>query len=95
MEPALGDLDLLGCACAADAVDQSVFERDAAGPPALEVAFQGFWLAGAHKRRALAFADETIKTRQGGRRVILPVEIIRPRLTGEQQFHASAAVRRR
>jgi hypothetical protein len=90
MESALSDVELLMGSGAGDTIHEAVFERDAAGPPALEIALEWLGFACAGKRRALAFADESIDAHQYGRLVRLPVQIILPCLAGKDEFHCIA-----
>ena len=55
-----GDLDLERLRLSGDAVDEAVVARDAPGPPALQVMFEGLGLAEALERVALDVADEVV-----------------------------------
>lgn len=78
MIPALRHIQRLRIALAADAIDQSVFAADPAGPPARKVAAQRFGLAGALERVAAAFGDQGIQLCEHFGIVGLPVEILIP-----------------
>ncbi len=89
----LRDFELLGDACAADPVDETIFQSDPTGPPSLEFAAKGFWLARALERRSHAFFGEAVQSHQNIGVGLLPVEIVVPRLVGEDQPHGSMSCR--
>ena len=91
---ALGDFELLRGvgAGAADTVNKPIFQCDAAGPPAFEIAAQRFGLARPFKGRAHALFDQAIEPGQYVGVGSLPVEIIFPGVIGEDQPHRSMSV---
>ena len=60
MIAALRDFERLCVALARRAIDQPVFDVDAAGPPAGEIAAKGFGLAGAREEMAPAFLEQDV-----------------------------------
>nr|DAL51298.1 MAG TPA_asm: hypothetical protein [Caudoviricetes sp.] len=74
-----------------DPVDQAVCLIDPAGPPALEVLFQGLRLPKAAEGIALRVPDELVDPPQGFLVLGLPVQVILPGLIIPYLFHASSS----
>lgn len=71
-----------------------MFLRDAAGPPAGEVAAERFGSADAPEplieRAAAAFVDQGVQLGEAPLVIALPPEIFAPRARGEGDFHAGS-----
>src|SRR5690606_38188105 len=87
VEAALRDLKRLVFSLARDAIDQPVFLRDPARPPALQVAPQRLGLAGALERGAAAFLDQRIEPVEYLAVGVQPVPVIVPGVVGEDELH--------
>lgn len=87
MIPALGDLQV----AVFGAVDEAMLLRDAAGPPAGEVATEGFGLAGSGERGAAGFLDECVQAVQHLAIMGLPMEVILPGLSREDDPHSASS----
>ena len=87
MIPARQHLERLPFPLPAHAVHQPVFGRDAAGPPAGQVAFERFGLAGAAGGVAHCLHDQDVDPFEHLRVLALPCEIIAPCVGAEDDDH--------
>lgn len=69
-------------------VDKAMFAVDAAGPEAGIIAAQGFRLADAFERVALAFTDQTVEFRQHRAVAVLPMDVLFKRVREEEDLHS-------
>ena len=90
MEPALGNLKPLIVALPLNSVNESVIVREAARPPAPEVALQRFWLAGPLERRPAALFNQIIEALVYLGVVICPVLVVFPGLIVPEKLHSAA-----
>jgi hypothetical protein len=80
--PALNDLELLLPALPRNAIDQTVFARDAARPPALQRVLEGLGFAEPLEGMALDVPDQLVDGGEDFFVPLLPVQIVLPGILG-------------